>query len=161
MSVLESVMCESCMQEILSTDLIDEKDGMANCPICASEIKIGGNVMHGGFVDEGVLIEKLEKDWGIDYDTASVIVEENSMDQLDQNMFITKEGLICSAKDDDDLKQEMLDYLLYQDGVLADIEYVFVDGCARSIEIDLQFTEVEEEDEDQPVDAETHTNQYP
>jgi hypothetical protein len=152
-SSIKSVKCDQCKQDILVDDLIImvEKPGMAVCPLCTNDIKMEDD-MSGSFEDVDTIAENIEKEWGIDSDTAYAIASDNKQDLLDQFMFITRDGDVINAADEDSLKLEMLSFLLDEEGSIAEIEYVFVDGVAKSIEIDIDFKEVEEEEDEHFVD---------
>ena len=127
--------------------IMHEKPGWAVCPICTNDIKLERGMFPEHFEDVDTIAENIEKTWGIDADVAYEIAMNNNQSMLDQFMFITSDGDVRNATDEDGLKLEMLDFLLDDSGTIADIEYVFVEGVAKSIELDLKFNEVEEEDD--------------
>jgi hypothetical protein len=93
--------------------------------------------------DPNEMIEAIVNEWGIDEETASSIVANESYNEMDRYMFITSEGLVYPANDLQDLKKEILDYItgtLDGTGCIEDIEYVFVDGEPMDVKVDIFFT---------------------
>jgi hypothetical protein len=54
-------------------------------------------------------------------------------------MFITIDGDVFPAKDEEELREIMLQWLLDDKGVIDDIQYMFVDGIPKGLEVDLKF----------------------
>lgn len=127
------MICEEC-GNVMSQDDIDK--GM--CPFCYQRgTSIG--------LDNESIAELISKEWGFDFDIALQIVLKGDQKLLDRCMFITCEGEVKSTTDEEELRLIMLYYLL-DNGSLSDIEYVFVDGEQKGIEIDIKFTKQDKDD---------------
>lgn len=122
------MICAEC-GNVMSQDDIEK----GICPFCYRKgTSIG--------LDNESIADSLTKEWGFDMGLALKIVDGGEQRFLDRNMFITHQGEVQNAADEEELRGVVLEYLL-DDGSLADIEYIFVDGESRGVEIDIKFTE--------------------
>ena len=127
------MICAMC-GNVMSQDDIDK----GICPFCYQKGTSTG-------LDSESIADSISKEWGFDLDTALEIVAKGDQRLLDRWMFITCDGEVKSAHDEEELRFMMLDYLL-DNGSLSDIEYVFVDAIQKGIEIDIKFTKQDKND---------------
>ena len=127
------MICAEC-GNVMSQDDIDK----GICPFCYQR----------GTLDNESIAESLTKEWGIDFDTAYAVIKDGQQKFLDRCMFITVDGDVYSAIDEEELRVIMLEHLLSikEDNSISNIEYVFVDGEPRGIEIDIKFTKQDKND---------------
>lgn len=138
--------CTVCYLEFEPDDAqkLDRREKV-QCPFCFSIIDAAdaegmSDAESDAASDDDHVVDNIVHEWGIDEITACNIVDSGMQSQLDKFMFITCEGLVYGAKDLNELKKIMLGYLLEDQGVLADIEYIFVDGERKDLELDVNFT---------------------
>lgn len=78
--------------------------------------------------------------WGIEEELMIKIFELEQQGDLCQFMFITGSGDVFAGKDEDDLKEQILEYM-QEIGCIDDIEYIFINGESQNVEVDIKFTD--------------------
>ncbi len=128
------IKCPYCTGEFKEEDANKSTLGDYTCPFCDMEIIMMEEK------DESKIAEIVSK-YGIDQEVVEQIVAWNQDDQLSPFMFIAEDNMICGAKDEAELKHEIMEYIVNDSGSVGEISYIFINGKKVDLEIDISFKE--------------------
>jgi hypothetical protein len=123
--------CPSCDNDLYQTDL-----SRGQCPYCYTILKEEET-------DYDTIIDSIEKEWGIPNDLCEKIVALDMHEHLSKNMFITVDGEVFPANNEQELKEAVLDFIM-DSSIIIDIDHIFVNGISKGLEVDISFIDHDE-----------------
>jgi len=119
-------------EEVEITDDFDDNDDLdVDMPPLDEEESFYVKMQH---------VEWIVQEYEITEELAKLILANHQGDNIGPFMYITSDGIVQSAVDEDDLKEKILE-CMHAPGIF-DIEHIFVDDMMVDVDVDIKFQEM-------------------